>query len=67
MKYLAYYSGPNSVSLSHSFSQLEGPQICQELFLETVVRLLFPASKIISNESYNNKSPIANDRKLYAP
>ena len=67
MEYLAYYSGPNSVSLSHSFSQLEGPQICLELFLETVVRLLFPASKIVSNERYSNKFPIANDRKLYVP
>lgn len=56
---------PNSVSLSRSLSQLVGPQICQELFLETAVRLLFPASKIVSNERYSDEFPIANDRKLY--
>jgi hypothetical protein len=58
-------SGLNSVFLSHSFSQLLGPQICQKLFLETVVRLLFPATKIVSNVRHINEFPVANDRKLY--
>ena len=57
-------SRPNSVSLCHSFFQLVGPQICQELFLETAVRLLFPASKIVSNERCSDEFPVANDRKL---